>query len=95
MKKNREFARVLRRLRTDKGISQENLSLEANLARTYISLLERELRSPSLKTINKICEVLEILPSNFMELVEQEKNKDMNEELSKNKKFGELNDENK
>jgi len=90
MKKNREFARVLRRLRTDKGISQENLSLEANLARTYISLLERELRSPSLKTINKICEVLEILPSNFMELVEQEKNKDINEELSnshKNEEF--------
>jgi len=90
MKKNREFARVLRRLRTDKGISQENLSLEANLARTYISLLERELRSPSLKTINKICEVLEILPSNFMELVEQEKNKDMNDELSNRNKNEDL-----
>ncbi len=83
MKKNREFAKILRKLRTSKGISQEKLSLEANLARTYISLLERELRSPSLKTINKICEVLEILPSNFLELVEQEKIKTQTEELQK------------
>lgn len=45
------FGVVLRRLRTESGLSQERLAQEAGLDRTFISLLERGLRQPTLTTI--------------------------------------------
>jgi PAS domain S-box-containing protein len=66
----KSFAEVLRQLRHEKGISQEDLSLKADLHRTYVSLLERELRTPSLKTVVKICRVLEITPADMMDLLD-------------------------
>lgn len=45
------FGRVLRQARTGCGISQEKLALECDLDRTFISLLERGLRQPSLTTL--------------------------------------------
>ena len=68
------FAAVLRRLRKQKGLSQEQLGFKADLHRTYISQLERGLKSPSLKTLYKITSILEISLSDFMKLVEQESN---------------------
>jgi PAS domain S-box-containing protein len=66
----RSFAEILREVRRLRGISQEDLSLRADLHRTYVSLLERELRTPSLKTLVKICEVLAIKPSLFMDVLD-------------------------
>jgi transcriptional regulator with XRE-family HTH domain len=65
------FAEVLKELRTSRGLSQEELSTKANLHRTYVSHLEREARSPSLKTLVKICSVLSILPSTMMRMIEE------------------------
>jgi len=45
------FGAVLRDIRMKKGISQQDLALEAGLDRTYISLLERGLRQPTLTTL--------------------------------------------
>jgi transcriptional regulator with XRE-family HTH domain len=45
------FGKVLRQLRTNIGISQEKLALDVGLDRTYISLMERGLRMPTLYTI--------------------------------------------
>jgi len=63
------FGIVLRNLRNEKAISQEKLALEANLARTYVSLLERGLRQPSLTTILNIAAVLGTPPPRILELV--------------------------
>lgn len=41
------------------GISQEKLALEAEVDRTYVSQLEREIANPSLATLCKIAEVLQ------------------------------------
>lgn len=41
------FARVLRERREAKGISQEKLAHAAGLHRTYVGLIERGLRNPS------------------------------------------------
>lgn len=62
-------------------MSQLELSKLADLNRTYLSLLERGHRSPSLNTINKISSVLAINISDFMNLVE--KNSDGGEEISR------------
>jgi len=66
------FARVLRRLRVQKGLSQEALGEEADLHRTYVSQLERGLKSPSLRTFHRIAKALDISISELMSLVEKE-----------------------
>ena len=76
---DKSFAIVLRRLRIEKGLSQEQFGFEANLHRTYISQLERGLKSPSLKTLSKIAVVLGISLTELMALVEQESNVPFNQ----------------
>jgi len=49
----------LREIRNSRRISQEQLALEADLDRTYISLLERGLRNPTLRIILQLAEVLD------------------------------------
>lgn len=64
------FGLVLKQLREKAGISQELLSQECNLDRTYISLLERGLRQPSLSTIITISRHLNIAASSVIDQVE-------------------------
>jgi len=68
------FAQALKKLRLAKKFSQEEFASQANLHRTYVSQLERGLKSPSLNTIYKICLVLGIKMSEFMQVVEEELN---------------------
>ena len=51
---------ILRKLRKNKGVSQESLGKLTGLHRTYISMLERGVRNPSLATIEKIASALNI-----------------------------------
>ena len=44
----------LKRLRSEKGWSQERLAFEADIHRTYISDLERAARNPSLLLLEKL-----------------------------------------
>jgi transcriptional regulator with XRE-family HTH domain len=67
--KNR-FGEVLRALRTKQGLSQEQLALDSGLDRSYISMLERGKRQPSLTTIFVIAENLNVAPSKIVRLVE-------------------------
>ena len=45
------FGAVLRDVRKERGLSQEDLGFESGYHRTYVSLLERGLKSPSLQTL--------------------------------------------
>lgn len=65
------FGTILREIRTKRGISQEKLAEFCELDRTYISLLERGLRQPTLTTIFKLSEALEILPSELIGITEK------------------------
>ena len=69
---NESFAKVLCRLRKEKKFSQEKFGFEAGLHRTYISQLERGLKSPSLSTLSLICGTLNITMSEFILMVEKE-----------------------
>ncbi len=66
------FGRVLRRLRQKKGLTQEGLGLEAELRRTFVSILELGQQQPTLTTILKLAKVLEVKPSKILDLVERE-----------------------
>lgn len=65
------FGETLRNFRTKKGLSQERLAGECGLDRTFISLLERGLRQPSISTIFKISKVLEIKSSFLIKEIEK------------------------
>ena len=64
------FGGALRELRNQRALSQEALAFEAELARNYISQLELGSKSPSLRTIFKLCKVLETSPAAMIEDVE-------------------------
>lgn len=54
----RAFGRVLRTARKERGLSQEELAGDAGFDRTYPSLLELGLRTPTLTVIFAIAKVL-------------------------------------
>lgn len=63
---------VLKKFREGKGLSQEELAWESQLHRTYISQLERGLKSLTLKSLVRICFALDVLVSDFIKEVEQD-----------------------
>ena len=65
------FGKVLRALRTERGLSQEALALEAGIQRNYVSLIERGINQPTIKIIFKLAAALEMKPSQVIELVER------------------------
>ena len=60
---NRAFGKTLKRLREKEGLSQEELAFQAELHRTYISQIERGIKSPSLRTIQQLATALGIRAS--------------------------------
>ena len=62
MKLEIAFGVVLRRYRKEISLSQEQLAHNANLDRTYISLLERGLRKPTITTVFVLAGALNIHP---------------------------------
>lgn len=64
------FGKVLRELRESNCISQEKLAEYSDLDRTYISLLERGLRQPTITTLFKLSKALNITPSQLIKKVE-------------------------
>ena len=54
------FGRVLRETRKAKGLSQEELAAEAEFDRTYPSLLERGLRTPTHTVVIQLAKVLRV-----------------------------------
>lgn len=62
--------RVLAEYRESKGLTQEVLSGLAGLDRTHYSKLERGLRSPTLDTLFKIGQALDIPPHIIVKAIE-------------------------
>jgi len=70
--KSKAFGKALKKIRLKKKLTQEDLSLEAQLARVYISELEYGKKVPSIETIFKLSKGLNIKCSKLMDLTEQE-----------------------
>jgi transcriptional regulator with XRE-family HTH domain len=66
------FGRVLRQLRQEAGLTQEQLGFEADLRRTYVSILELGQQQPSLGTILKLARALNQPGGTLVGMVETE-----------------------
>jgi len=64
------FGKSLRKRRLTKLLTQENLALESNLSRAYISDIEMGKKDPSLFTIFKLANALRLKPSVLIDEVE-------------------------
>ena len=68
----RASGKVLRKLRLKAGLTQEKLWLDADIRRTYASLIELGHNQPTISTVFKLSAALNISPSKFIKLVEEE-----------------------
>ena len=66
------FGATLREYRTKKGLSQDELAHITGLDRTFISLLERGLRQPSLSTLLQLGGALGVAASELVAQVERQ-----------------------
>lgn len=66
------FGKVIRQLRLDAGLTQKQLGLEAELRRTFVSVLELGQQQPTITTIFKLSNALKMPASKIIELVELE-----------------------
>ena len=61
----------LRRAREGAGLTQEQLSFRAGLSRPYVSMLERELKSPTVDVLFRLCDAVGIQASELIRRVEE------------------------
>ena len=66
------FGLVLRELRSAADLSQERLADATGLDRTFISMLERGLRQPSLSTLLALSEALQVPLATIAARIEEE-----------------------
>lgn len=69
-KVNLNFGLALKECRQRAGLSQEDLALESELDRTYISMLERNIKAPTLTTLVKLAEALSISATALLSMAE-------------------------
>ncbi|MCK1727836.1 helix-turn-helix transcriptional regulator [Bradyrhizobium sp. 142] len=58
MKVRAIVASNLRRIRVERGISQEKLAYESGVDRSYMASLERQLKNPTIDLLERITEAL-------------------------------------
>ncbi|RYZ97185.1 MAG: XRE family transcriptional regulator [Moraxellaceae bacterium] len=65
------FGRIVKQVREERGWSQEVLADRANLNRSYVGEVERGSAMPSLGTVAKLAQALEISISSLLARCEQ------------------------
>jgi transcriptional regulator with XRE-family HTH domain len=61
------LARNLRRYRTERGLSQEELAHRADVDRTYVSSLERMQYGATIDVVESLARVLEVPPHELLQ----------------------------
>ena len=60
----------LRTARIAAGLTQEALADAAGVDRTYVSILERDLQSPTLDVFVRLCRAVQVKPSHMLAQIE-------------------------
>lgn len=79
------FGHVLRTLRKEAGLSQEQLSFKAEIERNFVSLIERGVNQPTIRVIFKLANALGTSPSQMLGLVEKELSASANADVKSDK----------
>jgi transcriptional regulator with XRE-family HTH domain len=61
----------LRKAREEAGLSQEKLAFEAEVDRSYVSLLENDHKSPTVEVLFRLCDAMKIPASELIARVEK------------------------
>ena len=75
----------IKRIRKEKGITQEQLAEACNTATSYIGLMETYKNIPKLSTIEKIAAALDVQPQLLFQKIEPDSNREKTIETLKNK----------
>jgi transcriptional regulator with XRE-family HTH domain len=67
------FGTELKKLREKAALSQEQLAARAGVHRTYVSLLERNKKSPTLDVLFRLCKALGVPASRVIARVEAQR----------------------
>lgn len=65
------LGQALRKLRTERGWSQSELALRADMDRNYLSLIELGRNSPSVRMLVHLCLALDVRPADVLADVER------------------------
>jgi len=65
------LGKELKKAREEAGLSQEKLGFEAEIDRSYVSLLEHDKKSPTIDVLFRICDALKIPASEFVARIEK------------------------
>ncbi|HET9186017.1 MAG TPA: helix-turn-helix transcriptional regulator [Solirubrobacterales bacterium] len=65
------FGKALREVRLERDLSQEEAALACGIDRAYFGQLERSLKSPTLKTVWRLAEGLDVTPSQLVARAEE------------------------
>ena len=68
------FGEVIRQARIRRGLSQEKLAELADLDRTFVSMIERGKRHPTLETAKSLAEALQVRLSILIASAERRRN---------------------
>lgn len=60
------LGQALRKLRTQRGWSQTELALRAEMDRNYLSLIELGRNSPSVRMLVRLCQALDVAPADVL-----------------------------
>jgi transcriptional regulator with XRE-family HTH domain len=63
----KRLAQNVRRLRKEKGWSQERYAFEAEIHRTYVSEIERAKRNPTATVIEKLAKPFDVAPGRLLD----------------------------
>ena len=66
------FGRVLRTVRREVGLTQEQLALAADIDRTFVSLIERGERQPTVRVLFKLAAALHVPAARLIQMTEDQ-----------------------
>lgn len=62
----KQLGNRIRKIRKEKGLSQEELGFQSGLHRTYIGAIERAEQNVSIDNIHKIAKALKVTPKDLL-----------------------------
>lgn len=65
------LGQALRKLRTERGWSQSDLALRAEMNRNYLSLIELGRNSPSVRMLLRLCQALDVRATTVLDDMER------------------------